>query len=138
MDLLVCEPSSSLGGAQYDLAACAAGRRVTSPLPTVALDRAYAPLRCRAATPSLNDAQLQRVWQLFSPTRPLGLVCAAYAIAPLGREDAVSELTPWHRRGWWCPRRGSVAAWTPARRAGLAGPQPHQLAHPEPCANWRS
>lgn len=94
VDLLwVCEPSSPLGGAHTTWPRALRDEEVTSPLPTVVLDRAYAPLRL-SGTPSLNDAQLQRVWQLFSPNKALGLtgVRAAYAIAPLGREDAVSEL----------------------------------------------
>ena len=94
VDLLwVCEPSSPLGGAHTTWPRALRDEEVTSPLPTVVLDRAYAPLRL-SGTPSLNDAQLQRVWQLFSPNKALGLtgVRAAYAIAPLGHEQAVAEL----------------------------------------------
>jgi histidinol-phosphate aminotransferase len=50
----------------------------------VVLDRAYEPLRL-AGVCSLDDAALQRVWQLWSPNKALGLtgVRGAYAIAPL-------------------------------------------------------
>jgi histidinol-phosphate aminotransferase len=81
-----CEPSSPLGQAHthwpVDL--------VRAP---VVLDCAYAPLRLSGAT-SLNAAQLDSVWQLFSPNKSLGLtgVRAAYAVAPLGAEVAVQQL----------------------------------------------
>lgn len=59
----------------------------------VGLDCAYAPLRLDGA-PSLGDARLQQVWQLFSPNKALGLtgVRAAFAIAPLGAECASAQL----------------------------------------------
>jgi len=48
------------------------------------LDRAYAALRLSGAS-SLTAAQLDRVWQLFTPNKALGLtgVRAAYVIAPI-------------------------------------------------------
>jgi histidinol-phosphate aminotransferase len=72
-----CEPSSPLGQAHRPWCLDAAR--------TVVLDRAYAPLRLSGA-PSLSDAQLDRVWQLFTPNKALGLtgVRAAYVIAPAG------------------------------------------------------
>jgi histidinol-phosphate aminotransferase len=80
-----CEPSSPLGqphigwpGWLHDGGATAAqGPGV------LVLDRAYAPLRLSGAS-SLTDAQLDQVWQLFSPNKALGLtgVRAAYVIAP--------------------------------------------------------
>ena len=78
-DLLwLCEPSSPLGGAE-PLAA-----DVTQQGGVVVLDRAYEPLRL-TGTCSLGEAALQRVWQLWSPNKALGLtgVRGAYAIAPL-------------------------------------------------------
>ncbi|MEY2860247.1 MAG: hypothetical protein RL392_705 [Pseudomonadota bacterium] len=81
-----CEPSSPLGQAHtqwpVDL--------VRAP---VVLDCAYAPLRLSGST-SLNAAQLDSVWQLFSPNKSLGLtgVRAAYAVAPLGAEVAVQQF----------------------------------------------
>jgi histidinol-phosphate aminotransferase len=79
------EPSSPLGQPHTDwprwlmdgMAPAAQG-------PTVlVLDRAYAPLRLSGES-SLTDAQLDRVWQLYSPNKALGLtgVRAAYVIAP--------------------------------------------------------
>jgi len=72
-----CEPSSPLGQAHQPWCLDAAH--------TVVLDRAYAPLRLSGA-PSLSDAQLDCVWQLFTPNKALGLtgVRAAYVIAPAG------------------------------------------------------
>lgn len=79
-----CEPSSPLGQAHG-----AWPKR----LATVVLDSAYAPLRLSGA-PSVNNAQRDALWQLFSPNKALGLtgVRAAYAIAPLGAEAAVQQL----------------------------------------------
>jgi histidinol-phosphate aminotransferase len=60
---------------------------------TLVLDLAYAPLRL-VAQASLNPAQLDRVWQLFTPNKALGLagVRAAYAIAPQDAPQAAGEL----------------------------------------------
>lgn len=57
------------------------------------LDRAYEPLRLSGA-PTLTTAQLQSVWQLWTPNKALGLtgVRAAYAIAPVHAEEAVVAL----------------------------------------------
>ena len=43
---------------------------------------------------ALDETQLQRVWQLWSPNKALGLtgVRAAYAIAPLGARGDVAAL----------------------------------------------
>ena len=88
-----CEPSSPLGQNHVHWpdwlrhgAAAADGK------PWV-LDCAYAPLRLEGS-PSLTDAQRQQVWQLFSPNKALGLtgVRAAFAIAPLGAEQAAAHL----------------------------------------------
>jgi histidinol-phosphate aminotransferase len=81
-----CEPSSPLGQA-HDHWPSLGG------VNTLVLDRAYAPLRLSGA-PSLNAAQLDQVWQMFSPNKALGLtgVRGAYAIAPLGSELSVSQL----------------------------------------------
>ena len=78
----LCEPSSPLGAAQESFPVPAAGAyRLT------VLDRAYEPLRL-TGTPSLTDAQLQSLWQLWTPNKALGLtgVRAAYAVAPLGAQ----------------------------------------------------
>ena len=88
--LWACEPSSPLGRPQAglgDVVSHAAARAA------VVLDRAYEPLRLSGA-PTLRPAQLQSVWQLWTPNKALGLtgVRAAYAIAPQGAEDAVFAL----------------------------------------------
>lgn len=79
--LWACEPSSPLGVAQTGLAERVDAHSRTA---IVVLDRAYEPLRLSGA-PSLTAAQLETVWQLWTPNKALGLtgVRAAYAIAPL-------------------------------------------------------
>src|SRR5690606_38442808 len=92
-DLLwLCEPSSPLGSAEPLAAEVAASGGV------VVLDRAYEPLRLSGAC-SLDQAALQRVWQLWSPNKALGLtgVRGAYAIAPMqgqGLAVALHALAP--------------------------------------------
>ena len=109
-----CEPSSPLGGAhalwpvKLNNANQSPGKSgdensgvhaetvrsepVAGHAPLV-LDRAYEPLRL-GGQPSLTDAQLNQVWQLWTPNKALGLtgVRAAYAIAPLGAKEAVVAL----------------------------------------------
>jgi len=88
--LWACEPSSPLGAAQAGLAAMADARHENALL---VLDRAYEPLRLDGA-PSLTQAQRQTVWQLWTPNKALGLtgVRAAYAVAPVGADEAVFQL----------------------------------------------
>ena len=80
-----CEPSSPLGQAQPDLAQHAAAGG------TCVLDLAYEALRLEGVA-SLDAAQRNRVWQLWTPNKAMGLtgVRAAYAIAPEG--DAAAPL----------------------------------------------
>lgn len=82
-----CEPSSPLGQQEEGWPQRFAGGG------TVVLDRAYEPLRL-AGTSSLAPADLDRVWQLWSPNKALGLtgVRGAYAIAPAGGEAAACSL----------------------------------------------
>jgi len=116
-----CEPSSPLGAAQAGLGALADHHAGPAWL---VLDRAYEPLRLSGA-PSLNAAQLQAVWQLFTPNKALGLtgVRAAYAIAPAGADAAVAaleQLCP----SWPLGAHGValLQAWTePGVQAWLAG-----------------
>lgn len=78
-DLLwLCEPSSPVGVAE------AKAPSVASQAGVVVLDRAYEPLRLSGAC-SLDSDALERVWQLWSPNKALGMtgVRGAYAIAPL-------------------------------------------------------
>ena len=101
-----CEPSSPLGrahttwpqwlidgdaqpGARSAALVPAAPQGLTSLL----LDCAYAPLRLQGG-PSLTPAQRDRVWQLWTPNKALGLtgVRAAYVIAPFGAQEWVAML----------------------------------------------
>jgi len=88
-DLLwLCEPSSPLGAAE-PLAQVVAGQGGA-----VVLDRAYEPLRLSGHC-SLGAEALDRVWQLWSPNKALGLtgVRGAYAIAPLQGLALAQTLT---------------------------------------------
>ena len=81
-----CEPSSPLGGSHVSWPVFP----IKVPL---VLDRAYEPLRL-SGQPSLTRDPLAQIWQLWTPNKALGLtgVRAAYAIAPLGSEEAVAAL----------------------------------------------
>jgi histidinol-phosphate aminotransferase len=85
-----CEPSSPLGqphdGLQQQVEALRQNQLLV-------LDRAYAPLRLQGQ-PSLDSAGLDRVWQLWTPNKALGLtgVRAAYVIAPLQASDLGERL----------------------------------------------
>ncbi|MET3440078.1 histidinol-phosphate aminotransferase [Variovorax paradoxus] len=72
-----CEPSSPLGQAEGGLALHAEAGS------TCVLDMAYEPLRLEGRA-SLDMAQRNRVWQLWTPNKAMGLtgIRAAYAIAP--------------------------------------------------------
>ena len=86
--LWACEPSSPQGQPHPHLAALVDGLQAGQQL---VLDCAYAPLRLDGA-PSLDAARLDRLWQMWTPNKALGLtgIRAAYAIAPLGAD--VAEL----------------------------------------------
>jgi histidinol-phosphate aminotransferase len=88
-----CEPSSPLGQSHAEWPAWLRADAPPTDGKAVVLDCAYAPLRLEG-TPSLSDAQRQQVWQLFSPNKALGLtgVRAAFAIAPLGADQAAAQL----------------------------------------------
>ena len=90
-----CEPSSPLGGTHEGLSALVDG---ASPGSIVVLDRAYEPLRLSGGL-ALDAAQLQKIWQIWTPNKALGLtgVRAAYAIAPQGADadiEAMNRLCP--------------------------------------------
>ncbi len=91
--LWCCDPSSPLGAAQPGLARLVEALPPAGAWPVCVLDRAYEPLRLSGAL-ALSEAQLQRVWQLWTPNKALGLtgIRAAYAIAPLGADAAVAAL----------------------------------------------
>ncbi|MEY5100579.1 MAG: hypothetical protein RJA36_3298 [Pseudomonadota bacterium] len=85
-----CDPSSPLGQPHPDLAAQA---RALQPGQMLVLDCAYRPLRLQGRL-GLDQAGLDRVWQLWTPNKALGLtgVRAAYALAPRGAEFLVERL----------------------------------------------
>ena len=90
-DLLwCCDPGSPLGQPEPDL-----GRTLARLAPgrTCVLDLAYEPLRLEGAL-ALDAAVRDRVWQLWTPNKALGLtgVRAAYAIAPQGEEALAARL----------------------------------------------
>ncbi|MDP2404794.1 MAG: aminotransferase class I/II-fold pyridoxal phosphate-dependent enzyme [Hydrogenophaga sp.] len=92
-DLLwLCEPSSPLGSAEAMASAVAQQGGV------VVIDRAYEPLRLSGRC-SLGADALDRLWQLWTPNKALGLtgVRGAYAIAPLQSQElarALERLVP--------------------------------------------
>ncbi len=110
-----CEPSSPFGQAHQDWHSSARAVQV--------LDRAYEPLRL--SDKFAHGQYLQKLWQLYSPNKALGLtgVRAAYAIAPLDAAvdiDAIHQLCP----SWPIGAHGvaMLQAWTqPGVQAWLAG-----------------
>lgn len=130
----LCEPASPLGGAE------AAAPAVASTGGVVVLDRAYEPLRLSGHC-SVDAHTLDRVWQLWSPNKALGMtgVRGAYAIAPLQglslaeRLNAlapswpvgghgVAMLAAWVRpdvRQWLADSCSQLRAWKPAQIALL-------------------
>lgn len=85
-----CDPSSPLGQPQNALAA------LIDALPdpaTCVLDLAYEPLRLEGSL-GLSASRKDRVWQLWTPNKALGLtgIRAAYAIAPTGAADMAARL----------------------------------------------
>ena len=92
-----CDPSSPLGQAQAGLGECVDALEAGA---TGVLDLAYEPLRLQGQL-ALNDVQRDRVWQLWTPNKALGLtgIRGAYAIAPAGPsgaalQDRIEGLAP--------------------------------------------
>ncbi|WP_066260249.1 aminotransferase class I/II-fold pyridoxal phosphate-dependent enzyme [Hydrogenophaga flava] len=133
----LCDPGSPLGQGE----SAEVVRVLLDHTPrTVLLDRAYAPLRLQGES-ALDVAQLDRVWQLWSPNKALGMtgVRAAYAVAPLGARadvealDALAASWPigahgeallmaWAQPGvqrWVADSREVLATWAMALRAAL-------------------
>ena len=130
----LCDPGSPQGQGESPAAVQAA---LDGAPRTVVLDRAYAPLRLQGRS-ALDAMQLDRVWQLWSPNKALGLtgVRAAYAIAPLGAHadrfelEALSASWPigahgeamlmaWAQPGvqhWVADSRATLAEWAEALR----------------------
>ena len=88
-----CEPASPQGDAHGGLSALVNSMADKPAASLVLLDRAYEPLRLSGVL-ALGAAQLQKVWQLWTPNKALGLtgVRAAYAIAPQGAEADINTL----------------------------------------------
>ena len=86
-----CDPSSPLGQGDARLGAELAR---LSEADVCVLDLAYEPLRLDGV-PALDAHQRDRVWQLWTPNKALGLtgVRAAYAIAPVDADDMVAEAS---------------------------------------------
>ncbi|MDB5732560.1 MAG: aminotransferase [Variovorax sp.] len=115
-----CDPSSPLG--QSD---AALGARIAALAPDAncVVDLAYAPLRLEGA-PAWGPAHRDRVWQLWTPNKALGLtgVRAAYAIAPADAgplAQAMDALAP----SWPLGAHGvaMLQSWTePATQRWLA------------------
>ena len=111
-----CEPSSPLGQLHASWQSTPQAVRV--------LDLAYEPLRLVGQL-SLPQPELNKVWQLYSPNKALGLtgVRAAYAIAPVDSEpdvESMNQLCP----SWPIGAHGlaMLEAWTqPESQAWLAG-----------------
>ena len=82
-----CDPASPLGTGDDCLQDLLARHS------TVVLDRAYEPLRLSGSL-GLNARQLDRLWQLWTPNKALGLtgVRGAYAIAPSASDETVGRL----------------------------------------------
>jgi len=91
-----CEPSSPQGLPHNDWPAWLHAAQAAPAL--LVLDLAYAPLRL-SGEPSLSGDLLDKVWQLYTPNKALGLtgVRGAYAVAPLHAQrqvDALQALEP--------------------------------------------
>jgi len=138
-----CDPSSPLGGPHEGLGATidrlAAGAHCV-------LDLAYEPLRLEGAI-DLTPAQRDRIWQLWTPNKALGLtgVRAAYAVAPLQAQlmvDLLEALAPsWPvgahgvalLQSWVTPE---AQAWLAASRATLRDWKARQIALCESDLGW--
>ena len=87
----LCEPSSPLGQSDADAPARVAQLREHQQL---VLDLAYEPLRLSGQSLLLQSTAKDRVWQMWTPNKALGMtgVRAAYVIAPEGAQEAVDHL----------------------------------------------
>lgn len=88
--LWACDPASPLATPHEGLAELVDG---LSSGQLCVLDLAYEPLRLEGAL-ALDVSQCERVWQLWTPNKALGLtgVRAAYALAPRGAEALAARL----------------------------------------------
>lgn len=85
-----CDPASPLGCAQENLSEQVDQLQARQ---TMVLDCAYQPLRLQDQL-ALNVQQKNKIWQLWSPNKALGLtgIRGAYAIAPLDAEALIQTL----------------------------------------------
>ena len=139
-----CDPSSPLGQTPAALPALIDAMAARD-MPVV-VDLAYAPLRLTGApalTAASTSARSDRVWQLWTPNKALGLtgIRAAYAIAPAAGANAlrrrIEALAPswplgahgaalldsWTKaetQAWLARSRLTLAAWKVAQRTLLA------------------
>ncbi len=130
-----CEPSSPLGLEQPGLRALV--QQVQPDEEVLVLDLAYAPLRLQGES-SLDAAAFDRVWQLITPNKALGLtgVRAAYLIAPAAALS--DDVGPAHRhpddpgesvaqdgsspgRGWSCRLLAQLLRLAPSWEIGAHG-----------------
>lgn len=104
----LCEPSSPLGAAE------AQADEVMQQDTIVVLDRAYEPLRLSGESRLQGDV-LDRVWQLWSPNKALGMtgIRGAYAIAPVNGV-AMAQSLEQHAPSWPLGAHGvaMLTAWT--------------------------
>jgi histidinol-phosphate aminotransferase len=86
----LCDPSSPLGRPMEKLS-----QMIADLLPSqiAVLDLAYEPLRMEGALDLSND-KLDRVWQLWSPNKALGVtgIRGSYVIAPVNTLDIADQL----------------------------------------------
>jgi histidinol-phosphate aminotransferase len=113
----LCEPSSPRGAAEWQVG------EVVRQDTVIVLDRAYEPLRLSGES-SLQGGALDRVWQLWSPNKALGVtgIRGAYAIAPVSGVALAPSLEK-HASSWPLGVHGvaMLAAWTtPEVQAWLA------------------
>ncbi len=85
-----CDPASPMGDEHAGLTQRVDGLANGQ---TLVLDGAYRPLRLDGEL-CLSGAQLDRVWQLWSPNKALGMtgIRAAYALAPIDAQTQVAPL----------------------------------------------
>lgn len=130
--LWCCDPSSPLGQPDALLP------RLHELAGTLVLDRAYEPLRLEGGC-ALDADGLDRVWQLWTPNKVLGLpgIRGAYAIAPRGAQAQVQrlqQLAPSWLLGahglamLTCWGQAATQAWVAESRATLSAWKTRQIA----------
>ncbi len=100
-----CEPGTPHGQNALELAALPPGTECV-------LDCAYAPLRL-AGDPTISGEAMNRVWQLWSPNKALGLtgVRAAYLLAPAHAVAATGQPAPTPAGRWLAAVQALAPSW---------------------------